>query len=310
MDDDGEAVNAGPAMGPVYELWENALEKLKILHYETGFCSKGRRPFSRVHFVYPGSNPGVQFEEFVDICAWMCSVVSRDEIFKRDQYDDPNTVVNKLLLALRQLGFNLSFPSQKLKSAHGEVVCGVLDFLADKALAARHFQWGTPVYAETVGDGDQQMQMDDEAGEGEIEDEVAGGLTDDVAYEEAARNEITEMSLDNSAHNIMQALVDPVEWKTELERVGPKLKVNQTLAANEWRAHVDQTISNKSHIDRVLGENLGDLQLMNRCVGSGGVCQAVPDTQTSIIFFSNPLLTYRATFRPQVHRRGAESHDY
>lgn len=268
MDEDGEGLPLGPPMGPIYELWENALEKLKILHYETGFCSKGRRPFSRVHFVFPGSNPGVQFEEFVDVCAWLCSVVSRDgDIFKRDQYDDPNTVVNKLLLALRQLGFSLSFPAQKLKTAHGEAVCGVLDFLADKALAARSFKWAAPIYAETAEAGEQQQaQLDEEEGDGEIEDEVAGGVSDDVAYEEAARTETAEMSLDNSAHNILQALVDPVEWKTELERVGPKLKVNQTLAANEWRAHVDQTVTNKGHIDRVLGENLGDLQLMNRCV--------------------------------------------
>lgn len=267
-DGDGEVINTGPAMGPVYELWENALEKLKILHYETGFCSKGRRPFSRVHFVYPGTNPGVQFEEFVDICAWLCSVISRDELFKRDQYDDPNTVVNKLLLALRQLGFNLSFPSQKLKAANGEAVCGVLDFLADKALAARNFKWGTPVYSDTVGDSDQQMPIDDDAQDGDIEDEVAGGLDDDVVFDEAARNEAAELSMDTSAHNILQALVDPVEWKTELERVGPKLKVNNTLAANEWRAHVDQTITSKGHIERVLGETLGDLQIMNRYAAS------------------------------------------
>ena len=278
--DGGEAMALGPAMGPVYEMWENALEKLKILHYETGYCGKGRRPLSRVHFVYPGPNPGVQFEEFVDVCAWLCSVISRDELFKRDQYDDPNTVVNKLLLALRTLGFTLSFPSQKLKTANGEAVCGVLDFLADKALAARRFKWGAPVYADSVGaDGDQgQMQVGDDDGghagsggggkdgdgDGDIEDEAAGALDDDVVYEDAGRNEAAEISLDTSAHNILQALVDPVEWKTELERVGPKLKVNQTLAANEWRAHVDQTISSKSAIDKVLGDTQGDLQVMNK----------------------------------------------
>jgi len=267
-ENDGDVANVGPAMGPVYELWETCLEKLKILNYESGFCVKGRRPFSRVHFVYPGPNPGVQFDEFVDICSWICSVISGrggEELFKRDQYDDPNTVVNKLLLALRQLGFNLSFPSQKLKTAHGEAVCGVLDFLAEKALGARKFKWATPVYTDIAGDGnDQQIQVDDEGGD-DIEDEAVGGVDDDVVYEEVARSEAAELSMDTSAHNILQALVDPVEWKTELERVGPKLKVNQTLAANEWRAHVDQTITSKSHIDRVLGETQGDLQMMNRC---------------------------------------------
>jgi len=36
-------------------------------------------------------------------------------------------------------------------------------------------------------------------------------------------------------HQILQALVDPVEWKTELERVGPKLKSNLQTSVNEWR---------------------------------------------------------------------------
>jgi estrogen-related receptor beta like 1 len=262
--EDGGEVNLGPAMGPVYEMWENALEKLKILHYESAFCSKGRRPLSRVHFVYPGSNPGVQFDEFVDVCAWLCGQISRDDMFKRDQFDDPNTVVNKLLLVLRGQGFNLSFPTQKLKTAHGEAVCSVLEFLADKALAAKRFKWGTPSYSETAGDNDQQMQMDDDGGDGDIEDEAAGVVDDDLVYEEAARNEAAELSMDTSAHNILQALVDPVEWKTELERVGPKLKVNPSLAANEWRAHVDQTIASKGHIDKVLSETRGDLQVMNK----------------------------------------------
>ena len=151
----------GPALGPTYDLWEGSLEKLKVLHYESGYLSKGRKPFHRVHFVFPGANPGVQFDEFVDVCAWLCSLISRDDIFRRDQYDDPNTVVNKLLLALRGLGFDLSFPSQKLKTAHGEPVCAVLDFLCDKALAARSFDWKTPQYAAATGGDDEVLGMDD-----------------------------------------------------------------------------------------------------------------------------------------------------
>jgi len=263
------SVPAGPALGPAYELWEGSLEKLKILHYETGYCSKGRKPFSRVHFVYPGSNAGVQFDEFVDICAWLSTIITRDEDarFKRDQYDDPNTVVNKLMLVLRGLGFNSSFPAQKLKTANGEQICGVIDFLADKALAARNFRWGVPVYSDTHAAESDQAEMDDnEAVDGEIEDETAGAVDDEVNFEEGGRgaSDIAEVSLDSSAHHMLHALVDPIEWKTELERVGPKLRANQPLAANEWRSHVDQTVTSKGHIDRVMGETQGDLQSMNR----------------------------------------------
>jgi hypothetical protein len=126
------------------------LEKLKVLHYEAGFCtSKGKKAFSRIHFVYPGKNLSQQFDDFVDICSWLCLEISQQpNFFSRDPYDDPNTVSNKLILALRQLEFKSSFPSQKLKLAHGEAVCTVLDFLTDKALASKGFKWGTPIYTE------------------------------------------------------------------------------------------------------------------------------------------------------------------
>lgn len=121
-----------------------------MLHYEAGFCSqKGKKAFSRIHFVYPGKNSSQQFDDFVDICSWLCVEISQQpDFFSRDPYDDPNTVANKLMLALRQLEFKSSFPSQKLKQGHGEAVCTVLEFLTDKALASKGFKWGVPVYTE------------------------------------------------------------------------------------------------------------------------------------------------------------------
>ena len=102
---------------------------------------------------------------------------------------------------------------------------------------------------------------DDEDDDDIIEEDAAGGADEDIQFEEASR---MDTSIDASHHNILQALVDPVEWKTELERVGPKLRANQQLTTNEWRAHVDQTVTSKSHIEKVLGETQGDLHAMNK----------------------------------------------
>jgi estrogen-related receptor beta like 1 len=108
----------------------------------------------------------------------------------------------------------------------------------------------------------EQAEADDEnENEDIIEEDAAGGVDEDIQFEEASR---LEASLDGSHHNILQALVDPVEWKTELERVGPKLRANQQLTTNEWRAHVDQTVASKGQIEKVLGDTQGDLQAMNK----------------------------------------------
>lgn len=130
-------------------MWENSLEKLKILGYENEYCRKrGKKPLNRVHFVLPGANLSHQFDDFVEICSWLSSqITGKSDFFKPEEFDDPTTVVNKLMLALRQLEFRLSFPSQKLKSAHGEATCSVIEFLTDKALATRDFQWAVPIYS-------------------------------------------------------------------------------------------------------------------------------------------------------------------
>jgi estrogen-related receptor beta like 1 len=132
-------------------MWENSLEKLKILNYEVGFCKKkGFKPFSRIHFVYPGKNPGTQSDEFYALCSWLFTEATRNSsIFKKDEYDDPNTTANKLLVALRQLDFKLSVPIQKIKASNGEAVCSILEFLTDKAIDSANFKFGQPVYMES-----------------------------------------------------------------------------------------------------------------------------------------------------------------
>ena len=95
-------------------------------------------------------------------------------------------------------------------------------------------------------------------------DEADGDdVVEDVLFHEI-QAEIAEVSLDGSAHQILHAQVDPIEWKTELERVGPKLKAHQQITSNEWRAHVDSTVHNKGQIEKVLSDTQGDLQAVNR----------------------------------------------
>ena len=78
-------------------MWENSLEKLKVLNYEKDYCKKfnNNKSFSRVEFVIPGSNPSHQFNSFVSICSWLCTEISKkSDLFKPEEYDDPNTIVN------------------------------------------------------------------------------------------------------------------------------------------------------------------------------------------------------------------------
>ena len=130
-------------------MWENSLEKLKILNYENVFCKKfNRKPFNRVHFVHPIDRVKIQMDDFTSVCSWLIGeITKKPDTFKTDDMDDPNTMVNKLMVALRQLDFRSTFPPQKLKTPYGEPVCLVLEFLVDKVLEARGFQWEAPIHS-------------------------------------------------------------------------------------------------------------------------------------------------------------------
>lgn len=106
--------------------------------------------------------------------------------------------------------------------------------------------------------------MVDDAQDDEVED-IGEEIEDDFVYREGI-SEIHETSIDQSTHNILQAMIDPIEWKTELERVTPKLKAHEQLSIHEWRSHVDQTLTSHNLIEKVLQETNGNLLAMNKLV--------------------------------------------
>lgn len=63
---------------------EDALERLKVLDYETRYCqAKRRQPLDRTYFALPAKNPSVQLQNFLDIVAWLILEITGDEnLFK------------------------------------------------------------------------------------------------------------------------------------------------------------------------------------------------------------------------------------
>ena len=103
--------------------------------------------------------------------------------------------------------------------------------------------------------------MDDE--NEDVEDDIAGGIDEDMFLQENQSLEL-DAPMDTSAHQILVSHIDPIAWKTELERVGPKLRSQNNAMSHEWRAHVDQTLNNKTQIGSILGTTIGDLIVTNK----------------------------------------------
>jgi estrogen-related receptor beta like 1 len=245
------------------------MSRLRVLHYIRDFCKpKGIRPFHNAYFALPSSNPSVQFDHFASLCEWVISIIRNGDrsLFSVDQYDDPNTIVNKLLLALRQLGFNLEFTPSKLSTASGGKTCLVLDFLTEEAMRSTQWQWQQPEY-----DDDQvleEAEVDEQADLGEVEDDFEGtfgGQKDDEDEEEekffgagAKKNDPNESGFLSQSMGkvIMESTIDPVIWQAELERVTPKLRSQMrrmgtagSSSATEWRQHIEAALKHRTAID-------------------------------------------------------------
>lgn len=111
----------------------------------------------------------------------------------------------------------------------------------------------------------EQAPADDDDDNDDIVEEDAAMMDEEVYFEEPSRLEAS-VSIDASAHNIIHAQIDPIAWKTELERVGPKLRAQTVLTSNEWRAHVDQTVTTKGQIEKLMGDSSGEIFAMNKYV--------------------------------------------
>lgn len=230
---------------------ENVSDKLKLLDCEKKFCQVRDQPsLQRWCFAMPGRNPSIQFALFLDLCSWLLQQVTDDgNFFKVDKFDDPNTSVNKLMLALRKLDFGLDFAAARLKQAHGEAPVGVLDFLTDKA-CEKSFTRTRPEYS---GEQEEELAADEDADVGGIEDDIEAVEEEEAMFKELVATSPEQDPGYKSQHEILKSKIDPIAWQTELERVGPRLRIAQRgTSGKEWRAHVDLTKASEVKLCEVM----------------------------------------------------------
>merc|ERR1719453_93517 len=194
---------------------------------------------SRTMFVYPATNPAAQFKYFAQLVAWCLRLIGQEADW--DEYDDPGTVTTNMLVRLQNLGLQVSVAPGKLKQAHGEGVLQLLHALCREVLRRTGFTWQVPTYPdEGLAD---EADVDSDAEIGSVgEDEMADGDEDgDLMYQEKENKPADKGKDDESdgeGHGILETNLDPKEWLLEVERAGPKLKIEMKESGDEWRKHL------------------------------------------------------------------------
>ena len=253
---------------------ELVVEKLKLLHYERDFLTRRRPawpPLTRTYFARPTGNGGEQFHYFTSLAAYLLNLAG-SSFRAPEQFDDPNAACSNIFAELAQCGFDTpSFAPGKLKHGHGREVVGVLAGLCDLVVASHYSRWDGPEYAP-------EAPLEDAAASApafeEDEDDALNatfgtedGIGDEAATDEesdddemgyaGARGPPTPLALRavaKTAEEIedaraIESAVDATEWKLELERVAPQLKVASAAAdSKDWRAHLEQARKHRRRV--------------------------------------------------------------
>ncbi|KAM4727645.1 intraflagellar transport protein 57 homolog [Anableps anableps] len=272
----GEEEDRGPgAAHRGFVVMENLLEKLKLLNYEEEVLVKhNMKSLTRHYFVsspYLASNPGEQFYMFTIIAAWLINVAGRP-FMEPQEYDEPNATVSNILAELRAFGVKVDFPPSKLKSGSGEFVCFVLDCLAEEALKSRGFTFTRPNYPAENPEEESVMDNDAELTLSKVEEEMTEEADDEeenVMDLEALklRSSHAEAEPSSKPDEILESTVDAAEWRLEVERVLPQLKVTIRTDNKDWRIHLDQMHQHRDGIKSSLKDTKSYLDKLQEDIG-------------------------------------------
>lgn len=251
------------------ELCESAMEKLKILDYEKLFCEKlSRKPFSRTFFALepvPPENASTQLATFLELVSWLMEMNGRD--FLIDKFDDPTTSVNKVMVDLKQMEFEMNFPAQKLRQGHGSAICLVLNFLIDRALSRREFSFKDvkPEYPEELDDN---ADVHEEADVGAIDDDIAESSEEEILYTQMVQQNSEKKKRENARRSVLKTNTDEIKWKAELERVSARLsKLSRFVEpAVEWRTHLVQAKENNDTIRTTFPHTSASLRSVEKSI--------------------------------------------
>ncbi|CCI46550.1 unnamed protein product [Albugo candida] len=236
----------------IVTMMSSALEKLRIMSYEKDMKKKNFVAYNPMQFAYLNTSASAQFKLFLELICYLMKQCDQD--FVVDKYDDPNTSVNKLILSLKSMGFPLDYPASKLKLGYGEAACEAIDFLCDKALEARNFTWTRPTYPKEDFADEAEVDVDAEV---ETNDDI--NVEDDEDLYSNAVNKVE--SVEESQQQMINSEVDPLLWKAELERVGPKLRVQaKDAAGQEWHSHIERARKQETIMKDIVPDTAGQLK--------------------------------------------------
>ncbi|KAI5745557.1 hypothetical protein M8J76_012136 [Diaphorina citri] len=226
---------------------EEFLDKLKLLNYDDYFSKNLKiRPLNRHYFALQ-TNPGEQFFMFTSLAAWLFSKAGLSMEAPQES-DDPNSLIATILDLTH-------FPPNKLKQGYGQHVIYILDAVADRGLKQNKFNFKRPQPPKEVTTEEVIVEDDSELLLEKIEEEMIAEMSSEdedalMNIEDLHRmNNISFQDSSSKPDHVLESNVDETEWRLEVERVLPLLRVTLKSDTRDWRSHLDQIRSHKQKME-------------------------------------------------------------
>ncbi|KAI9096916.1 intra-flagellar transport protein 57 [Phlyctochytrium arcticum] len=230
---------------------DDILDKLKVLNYLAEFCKPMNiNALHRFYFVSAASNSNEQFYHFASLFTWL--VKKNGETFEAPgQFDDPNATATNIATKLKEMDIPFDHGIAKLKQGYGDAILGALQALVDRALVKSGFVFQPPIHKVDEYAEEAEVDADAEVTAETIEEDVPALDDEDEIYvHTAGRQEKTEQIALTIKDQSPKPKVDPADWKLEVERVTPMLRVQIPDDNKDWRIHV---VSMKHHQNTITG---------------------------------------------------------
>jgi len=285
-DEGGDGVEVRDDAPNPMVLMTDVVDKLKILGYEEFAQDRlNGRLLHAAYFVVPHPKPNEQFHYFVTIFAFLMKKNSFS-FSVPDEFDDPNSTVANIMEALRRARITLDYSQAKLRAGYGEAVCVLLNLLCDNALAKEGFRMPTSMqYPDSVYP--EEAPVDDDEVSADIADTVA--VVDDDDDDDDYQSSRAEAKKEETKETrIIESSINPNDWKVEVEKVAPLLKMRLEQDNKEWRTHLEHTMELQAAIQEKEPETKKELE---------SVAQKIQD---SIVAIQNRERTMNSQYTNEV----------
>ncbi|EDS30030.1 intraflagellar transport protein 57 [Culex quinquefasciatus] len=242
---------------------DDLMEKLKLLNYERLLLKEMKMKQINRYYFLKSFNPGEQFFMFTSICAWLIRKIGKT-FDQPQEFDDPNMVISRIIRVLQEMDVPTDFQTNKLIQGAGPICVYIMDCLATQALKLTKFQLKRPECKKEDDPMVDLIENDSEIILEKVEEEQMAGASDesddegnglfDLNFADQKSKKVT-----NKEYKV-DSLTDSENWRLELERVLPQLKVVVKTDSRDWRAHLEQMRSLRSNIESATEETDGQLK--------------------------------------------------